>query len=119
MAASTGAEQSLGNVTLLGGIYRVAERAGRARAYEWALASEQVPASVMAEAGVINRVVPDDQLRTEAETFAQKIAQGPTRAHVVHKALLRARATGGIPAADQRLLDLAVPLFGTEDVKGR
>ncbi|MEU9175060.1 enoyl-CoA hydratase/isomerase family protein [Streptomyces sp. NPDC048420] len=110
-------EQSLGIVTLLGGIHRVAERAGRARAYEWALTSEQVPATVMAEAGVINRVVPDDELRTEAESFARKIAAGPTRAHVVHKALLRSWATGGIPAADQQLFDLAVPLFETEDVK--
>ncbi|MFM9596495.1 enoyl-CoA hydratase/isomerase family protein [Streptomyces scabiei] len=110
-------EQSLGIVTLLGGIHRVAERAGRARAYEWALTSEQVPATVMAKAGVINRVVPDDELRAEAEAFAQKIAQGPTRAHVVHKALLRAWATGGIPSADQQLFDLAVPLYETEDVK--
>ncbi|MEV7974489.1 enoyl-CoA hydratase/isomerase family protein [Streptomyces sp. NPDC086519] len=110
-------EQSLGIVTLLGGIHRVAERAGRARAYEWALTSEQVPATVMAEAGVINRVVPDDELHAEAEAFARKIAQGPTRAHVVHKALLRSWATGGIPAADQQLSDLAVPLFETEDVK--
>ncbi|MER5539585.1 enoyl-CoA hydratase/isomerase family protein [Streptomyces mirabilis] len=110
-------EQSLGIITLLGGIHRVAERAGRARAFEWALTSEQVPAAVMAEAGVINRVVADEDLRAEAESFAQKIAAGPTRAHVVHKALLRAWATGGIPAADRQLFDLAVPLFETEDVK--
>ncbi|WP_051745506.1 hypothetical protein [Streptomyces yerevanensis] len=36
---------------------------------------------------------------------------------MVHKALLHAWATGGIPAADQYLFDLAVPLFETEDVK--
>ena len=36
-------EQSIAIVTLLGGIYRVAERAGRSRASEWALTSEQVP----------------------------------------------------------------------------
>src|ERR1044072_8620192 len=41
-------EQTLGITTLLGGIYRVAERVGRARAFEWALPSEQVPAQVMA-----------------------------------------------------------------------
>ncbi|SHH30457.1 enoyl-CoA hydratase/isomerase family protein [Streptomyces sp. 3214.6] len=110
-------EQSLGIVTLLGGIYRVAERAGRARAFEWALTSEQVPATVMAEAGVVNRVVPDEVLQTEAEGFARRIAAGPTQAHSVHKALLRAWATGGIPAADQHMFDLAVPLFETEDVK--
>jgi enoyl-CoA hydratase/carnithine racemase len=36
-------EQSLGIVTVLGGVYRVAERAGRAFASEWALTSQQVP----------------------------------------------------------------------------
>src|SRR5246127_2888728 len=55
-------EQTLGLVTLLGGIYRVAERAGRSRASEWALTSEQVPAAVMAAAGVVNRVVADEAL---------------------------------------------------------
>lgn len=37
-------EQTLGIVTLLGGVYRVAEKAGRALALEWALTSERVPA---------------------------------------------------------------------------
>lgn len=69
-------EQTLGIVTLLGGIYRVAERAGRARAAEWALTSEQVPARVMADAGVVNRVVADDSLLAEATAFARKAAKG-------------------------------------------
>jgi pimeloyl-ACP methyl ester carboxylesterase len=33
-------EQSIAVVTLLGGIYRIAERAGRSRAIEWALTSD-------------------------------------------------------------------------------
>ncbi|MFF4693944.1 enoyl-CoA hydratase/isomerase family protein [Streptomyces sp. NPDC001307] len=70
-------EQTLGIVTLLGGIYRVAERAGRARASEWALTSEQVPATVMADAGVINRVVADDVLLPEATAFVRKVAKAP------------------------------------------
>lgn len=32
-------EQSIGIVTVLGGVYRIAERAGRSRAIEWALTS--------------------------------------------------------------------------------
>ena len=110
-------EQTIGIVTLLGGIYRVAERAGRSRAVEWALSSEQVPASVMASAGVVNRIVPDEALVKEAAAFARKIATGPTRAHAAHKALLRAWAVGGIAAADEAMFDIAMPLFETEDVK--
>jgi enoyl-CoA hydratase/carnithine racemase len=110
-------EQSIALVTLLGGIYRVAERAGRSRAFEWALTSEQVPAAVMAAAGVVNRVVADEALLDDATAFAQRVATGPTRAHAAHKALLRAWAVGGIAAADEAMFDIALPLFETEDVK--
>jgi enoyl-CoA hydratase/carnithine racemase len=110
-------EQTLGIVTLLGGIYRVAERAGRSRAAEWALTSEQVPAWVMAAAGVVNRIVPDKALLNDATAFALKIAKGPTRAYAAHKALLRAWAVGGLAAADEAVFDIAMPLFETEDVK--
>jgi enoyl-CoA hydratase/carnithine racemase len=110
-------EQTIAIVTLLGGIYRVAERAGRARAAEWALTSEQVPAAAMAAAGVVNRVVPDDALIQKATAFARRLAQGPTRAYAAHKALLRAWAVGGVAAADEAMFDIAMPLFETEDVK--
>ena len=109
-------EQTLGLVTLLGGIYRVAERAGRARAIEWALTSDQVPASAMAAAGVVTRVVADDALADEAAALAERIADGPTRAHAAHKALLRAWAVGGVAAADEAMFDIAMPLFETDDV---
>jgi len=111
-------EQSLGIVTMLGGIYRVAERAGRARAMEWALTSEQVPAAVMERHGVINQVVPDGELLATATAFAARFANGPTRAHAAHKALLRIWTMGGVGAADEAMLDMAMPLFETADVRG-
>lgn len=110
-------EQSLGIVTVLGGVYRVAERAGRSRAAEWALTSEQVPAATMERFGVVNRVVPDSELLGEASAFVAKIATGPTRAYAAHKALLRTWAVGGISAADEVMFDIAMPVFDTEDVQ--
>jgi enoyl-CoA hydratase/carnithine racemase len=110
-------EQSLGIVTMLGGTQRVAARVGKAFALEWALTSEQVPAQTMLERGVVNRIVPDETLLEEAGAFARKLADGPTRAHLAHKALLRIWTAGGVAAADAALLDLALPLFETEDVK--
>ncbi len=110
-------EQSLGIVTLLGGIYRVAERAGRALAAEWGMTSQQVPASVMAHHGVINRVVDDNVLIAEAMAFVEKAAEGPTLAYAAHKALLRAWAVGGVTAADQAMFDIAMPLFESNDAK--
>ncbi|WP_028219613.1 enoyl-CoA hydratase/isomerase family protein [Paraburkholderia oxyphila] len=110
-------EQSLGIVTILGGIYRVAERAGRSRAAEWAMTSEKVPAATMAHFGIVNRVVADDSLLQETLAFAEKVARGPTRAYAAHKALLRAWAVGGVSAADEAMFDIAMPLFETDDVQ--
>lgn len=109
-------EQTLGIVTLLGGIYRVAERAGRSRAAEWAMTSEKVSAATMERFGIVNRVLDEASLLPEASAFAQKIARGPTRAHAAHKALLRAWAVGGVAAADDAMFDIAMPLFETKDV---
>src|SRR5205814_10463734 len=93
-------EQTIGIVTMLGGIHRVAERAGRSRAIEGALTSEQIPAATMKHHGVINRVVPDDALTDEAMAFVRRVAAGPTRAHAAHKPRLRIWAIGGLAAAD-------------------
>jgi len=110
-------EQSLGIVTVLGGIYRVAERAGRSRAAEWAMTSERVPAATMERFGVVNRVVADADLLKEALAFARKVSQGPTRAYAAHKALLRSWAVGGVASADDAMFDIAMPLFETDDVR--
>jgi enoyl-CoA hydratase/carnithine racemase len=111
-------EQTLGIVTLLGGIYRVAERAGRARASEWALTSEQVWAAAMEHAGVVNKVFPDADLLAESRAFVEKLATGPTRAYAAHKALLRAWANGGVAAVDEIMFDMAMPVFDTRDATG-
>ena len=110
-------EQTLAIVTLLGGVYRVAERAGRSKAMEWALTSEQVPAPIMESFGVVNRVIPDNALQQEAMATVEKLSTGPTRAHAAHKALLRIWATGGVSAADESLADIALPLFDSDDVR--
>jgi enoyl-CoA hydratase/carnithine racemase len=110
-------EQTIGIVTILGGIYRSAERAGRARASEWAMTSERVPASAMAQAGVVNRVISDEKLLEEATAFARRISTGATRAYAAHKALLRAWAVGGIAAADEAMFDIAMPLFENPDTQ--
>jgi len=110
-------EQSIAIVTLLGGIYRVAERAGRSKAFEWALTSEQVSAQQMEHHGVINRVVPDSELMDEGMAFAAAAAAGPTLAHAAHKSLLRAWVSGGTAAADEVLMEVAMPLFESEDAR--
>ena len=110
-------EQSIGILTLLGGVYRVAAKVGRAKAMEWALTSEQVPAAEMEQRGLVNRVVADATLLEEATAFARRLAAGPTLAHAGHKAVLKAWTAGGAAAADAVMLDLAMPLFASDDVR--
>ena len=110
-------EQSLGIITVLGGVYRVAERAGRAFASQWSMTSEQVPVAIMHQRGVVNQVVPDADLLSTARNLGARLAQGPTRAYAAHKALLRIWAESGVAAADSAMFDIAMPLFETEDVR--
>jgi len=110
-------EQTIAFITVLGGVYRNAERAGRLLAYQWALTSEQIPVSVAAQHGLVNYIVPNESLRKEALSFAKRIANGPTLAHAAHKALLRAWSVGGIAAGDDVMFGLTSHLLESKDFK--
>jgi enoyl-CoA hydratase/carnithine racemase len=110
-------EQMIGVVTLLGGIQRVAERAGRTRAMQWALTSELVAAQEMLAAGVITQVVPEAELAETTIGWAERLSNGPTLAHAGHKQMLNAWANGGIEAADKLIPELAVQLMQSEDAR--
>jgi enoyl-CoA hydratase/carnithine racemase len=110
-------EQTVAFLTVVGGVYRVAERAGRLLAYQWALTSEEVPVSVAAKHGLVNRIVPDNALMEETMRFAKRIASGATLAHAGHKALLRAWSVGGIAAADDVMFDLTTHILSSNDTR--
>jgi 2-(1,2-epoxy-1,2-dihydrophenyl)acetyl-CoA isomerase len=46
-----------------------------------AMLGERVGATQALDWGLINRVVPDDLLRTEAAALAERLASGPTRSY--------------------------------------
>lgn len=110
-------EQMIGVVTLLGGIQRVAERAGRGRAMRWALTSELVAAEEMLAAGVITEVVSEADLTATATAWAERLANGPTLAHAGHKQMLNAWANSGVAAADTLIPELAERLIQTDDAR--
>src|SRR5439155_12199802 len=98
-------ETSIGIVPLAGGVERVAARAGLGRARAVALGGALHTAQEFAAWGAIDRVLPAEELHAEAETFARKLADGPTRACPLAKDLARAYTRGGIPGADDLLPD--------------
>ncbi|MET4578887.1 enoyl-CoA hydratase/isomerase family protein [Ottowia thiooxydans] len=110
-------EQTLGVFTLLGGVQRVAERAGKTRAMKWALTAEEVPAREMLEAGVITEVVSNGQALARAMEWARVLCDGPTQAHAAHKELLRQWSTGGVAKADASIPDLTQKIFATRDAQ--
>ncbi len=110
-------EQSLGVFTLLGGVQRVAERAGRARAMKWALTSERVSATELLAAGVITELVKSGAVMSRAREWAARFATGPTLAHAAHKRLLQAWADNGVSAADDCIPELTESIFASADAQ--
>jgi enoyl-CoA hydratase/carnithine racemase len=100
-----------------GGTQRMAERAGPARAREFVMSAGLYDAATLERWNVINRVLPDDQLLEKATRFAQRLANGPTKAHAATKAVVQAVREGGIPEADRRTPEITAGLFETEDLR--
>jgi enoyl-CoA hydratase/carnithine racemase len=110
-------ERVVGLTPFGGGVQRMAERAGPARAREFVMTGELYGAETMLEWGVINRVVPADRLLEDGMEFARSLAAGPTVAHGATKRLVRAYLDDGIAGADAATADIAGPLFDTEDLR--
>jgi len=110
-------EAKIGAATFLGGVYRLAERCGPARAKEIVFGAETYDAASFERWNIINRVVPDGNLREAALAWAQQLAKGPTRAHAVTKRLLRHALDHGSRPADQYLLDVAPDLLESRDMR--
>ncbi len=110
-------ERVVGLTPFGGGVQRMAERAGPARAREFVMTGGLYDAEKMLEWGVINRVVAPEDLLEKGMRFARTLAAGPTVAHAATKRIVRAYSDGGIEAADAITPGVAGPLFDTEDLK--
>ncbi|MFJ3952393.1 enoyl-CoA hydratase/isomerase family protein [Streptomyces sp. Je 1-4] len=110
-------ETVVGLTPAMGGSQRLAERAGPARAKELVFTGEHYPAAVLAEWGVVNRVLPDEGFAGAARDFAHRLAAGPTVAHAATRQLVGLAVRGGVRAADAVTPQLAAALYATEDLR--
>lgn len=110
-------EAAIGLTPLLGGTQRLAARVGTGRTAELVMTARIYDADELAAWGAINRVYDDEAFEEASRKFATRLAQGPTRAHAATKAVLRAVAEGGTPAADAALPGVAAELWDTEDLR--
>jgi enoyl-CoA hydratase/carnithine racemase len=68
-----------------GASFFLTQLVGTARAREMFYGAERIDAERCEELGIVNRVVPDEQLRPEALAWARKLASGPTVAYRLMK----------------------------------
>uniref|UniRef100_A0A6B2LDA4 Enoyl-CoA hydratase n=1 Tax=Arcella intermedia TaxID=1963864 RepID=A0A6B2LDA4_9EUKA len=67
-------EITLGTIPGIGGTQRLTKAIGKSKAMEWVLSGGIYDAFYAERAGLVSRVIPDDQLIGETEKLAQKIA---------------------------------------------
>ncbi|HEX8459484.1 MAG TPA: enoyl-CoA hydratase-related protein [Pyrinomonadaceae bacterium] len=110
-------ELKLGMIPAYGGTQRLARCVGTARALQAMLTGENLPAAEALRLGLVNRVVPAEQLSAEARTLALNISQF---APLAIRACLRAVTRGArLSLSDGLALEaeLFSQLFSTSDVR--
>ena len=110
-------EVTLGIIPGYGGTQRMARLVGKAKAFELICTGDRIGAADAEKIGLVNRVVPADQLLSVAEELAKRIA---SRSPVAVRAAMEAINHGAdMPFEEGQLLEAT--LFGllcaTEDMK--
>jgi len=108
-------EVGLGIFPGLGGTQRATRLIGKGRTCELIFTGDQVSAEEAARMGLVNRVVPPQQLMAEARRLAKRIArQGPIAVGRAKTAINQALQTGLDVGLDFEL-EAVTLTFGTED----
>lgn len=107
----------VGLTPAMGGTQRIAERAGSARARELVMTGDLYDAATLERWNVVNTVLPDAELEDRTLAAAHRFAAGPTRANAATKKMVRAYLEHGVRGADERVGEIAAPLFATEDLQ--
>jgi enoyl-CoA hydratase/carnithine racemase len=110
-------ESVIGATPFGGGTQRLVARAGAGRAAEAVLTGRPYPAETMASWGVVNRVVPAEDLLEKVRVFAQRLAAGPTLAHAATKRMIRLAVDEGVEAADAALPDVGARVMASDDLQ--
>jgi enoyl-CoA hydratase len=87
------------------------------KAKEYLLLGERIPAAEAVAIGLANRVVPDDQLMTEAMSFAHRLAEQPVQAIQETKRAINLHLQAAIALVAPFALSAEAESFATDDVR--
>lgn len=110
-------ETVVGLTPSMGGPQRLAERAGSGRARELVMTAELFDAETLERWNVVNRVWDDADVDRKARELAQRLADGPTRAHDATKQIVREWCDNGLDSADAIVPEVSGALFETDDLR--
>ena len=108
-------EATLGLLPGNGGTQRLPRLIGWSRALDLMITGRTVTPSEAYELGIVNAVFPADQLRDQAREYAQKLADGATRAIGNIKLAVHEGVDGGLERGLERERELVEELFLSED----
>jgi enoyl-CoA hydratase/carnithine racemase len=111
------AEASLGLLPLLGGVQRVVQRVGPARAKEMAMFGRRNDPAALERWGLINLVVAEAELPNASMSWARQLAAGPTVALRGIKTLANLSARHGIAGADAQQTEVNSRMWASNDQK--
>ncbi|CAG2150801.1 putative enoyl-CoA hydratase echA8 [Cupriavidus yeoncheonensis] len=111
------AESSLGLLPLLGGVQRVVQRVGPARAKEMAMFGRRHDPAALERWGVINLVTAEAELPSVSMSWARQLAAGPTVALRGIKQLANHSARSGIAGADAHQTEVNNMMWASADQK--
>jgi 2-(1,2-epoxy-1,2-dihydrophenyl)acetyl-CoA isomerase len=90
---------------------------GIRRALDFALSNRAMGAAEALAAGLVTRVVPDDEVEGEAEELATRLANGPTLAYAAIKRLMREGDPGSFEGQLRKEADSIVRLAASADAR--
>ena len=110
-------EMNIGTIPGSGGTQRLTRTVGKYRAMEWVLTGEPIGAVEAERCGLVNRIVPVENLLEEAKTLAKKIAaKSPLAVKLAKEAILKSLNTPLDEGLEFERKSFYV-LFGSEDRK--
>ena len=108
-------EVNLGILPGNGGTQRLARLIGASRALDMMLTGQTVNPQQALDAGIVNKVFPQDSLRADSLDYARKLAAGPTLAHAYIKQCVHEGMNMTLTDGLALERDLIGELFETED----